>query len=358
MKLTCTTKDLLKASTNAQRATKTKTTLAALSHLLIRPEEHGIDVIGSDTNCQIGFFCPADYDVEPKSFLIPSEMLVGLLKQTSAETVAMETLPNKVKITLDMAESVISTLDPQELPLFQGESIDEFDIDAQVLAKALKKVSFNTLEDMHDYKSAVHFMAGDGKLDIAASNGKSVAAISFVSSAKLEILVPRRLALLVASTLEQIQGNVTLAFGERLVWFSHPECQIIGKFQEGRFPPWKNAIPKEEMKSCIVDRSALIGALRTCDMFSTDVHFGVLLDFGQNLTISSRAPNNTHQDVISAIYPTPCEPMQIAIGHKMLMTALTKLDGEKVTLEFNSGRVPLMIREDNFLYLQQPLINQ
>lgn len=358
MKLTCTTKDLLKAATNAQRATKTKTTLVALSHLLIRPNEHGIDVIGSDTNCQIGFFCPADYDSEPKSFLIPSEILVGLLKQTSAETVAIETLPNKVKITLDMSESIVSTLDPQELPLLSGDPFVFMDIDAQVLAKALKKVSFNTLEDIQDSKSAVHFMAGEGKLNIAASNGKSVAAISFVSSAKFEFLVPQRLALLAASTLDQLEGNATIEFGERLVWFRHPECLIIGKLQEGRFPPWKNAIPKEEMKSCIVDRQSFISALRVCDMFSTDVHFGVLLDFGQNLTISSRAPNNTHQDVISAIYPTPCEPMQIAIGHKMLMTAISKLDGERVTLEFNSGRVPLMIREDNFLYLQQPLINQ
>lgn len=357
MKLTAKTEDLLKAATNAQRATKTKTTLVALSHLLIRPEEYGIDVIGSDLNCQISFFCPADY-ADPKSFLIPAEILVGLLKQTNAETVAIETLAGKVKITLDMSESVIATLEPEELPLLTANSIDEFDIDAQVLSKSLKKVSFNTLDDIQDSKSAVQFMAKDGQLDISASNGKSVASVSFNSQEKFEILVPPRLTLLAASTLDQVKGNVTMAYGENLVWFSHPECLIIGRLQEGRFPPWKNAIPKEEMKSCIVDRQSFISSLRVCDMFSTDVHFGVLLDFGQNLTISSRAPNNTHQDVISAIYPTPCEPMQIAIGHKMLMTALSKLDGEKVTLEFNSGRVPLMIREDNFLYLQQPLINQ
>jgi DNA polymerase-3 subunit beta len=130
------------------------------------------------------------------------------------------------------------------------------------------------------------------------------------------------------------------------------------RLMDGDYPPYQKVIPASSEKVLKVNRSRLIQALRRVATLASDRNKGMVFTIMPNqLELSiSQTDFGAARDEVPVEYDG--ERFEVFVNVYYMLEALNVLDTEEVTMEFNPGNAPIVMRPEppkDFFNLVMPM---
>jgi DNA polymerase-3 subunit beta len=293
--------------------------------------------------------------------LVPADRLGGIVRESSDESLTIETDKEACVITGAGSRFRILGYDPGEYPaVSEFTEKGDFQVSATVLSKMIGKTLFATAKAHSHYAiSGVLWEAGGKKLQLVATDGHRLAqargALAKSAAGDVTAIVPAKLMSLIQriatneETLEvKVQENQILVRAARVV--------LISTLVQGNFPKYGDVIPKECSRKATVNAAQFEHRIRQAALLTPEESHGVKLSFQQDkLTLSSRSPETGEAEVTCPI-KLEGDPVEIAFNSTFLTDALRVAEVEEVSFEMNASNKPAVLRAGNdFLYVLMPV---
>ena len=131
---------------------------------------------------------------------------------------------------------------------------------------------------------------------------------------------------------------------------------VTSKLIDGVYPNYRQVIPSSCDERVVIERDALLAALRRVSVVTTDKSNAMRLTFSANqLTISINTPDvGEGRDTLPVKYAG--KEISIIFNPEYVMDPLKNIDEDEVFLEMNDGHSPALLKCNvPFLYVLMPL---
>lgn len=344
-----------------------------LSNVLIEAEEDSVSL--TTTNLDMGIRCRIRAEVEtPGSITLPVRKLATIVRELPNLDVRIEvSANNQTKIASGGSRFTMMGIGRYEfpsLPTFDDEHV--FHLLQSELAEMLKNVSYaQSTNETRYLMNGVYFSFKDGKLTLAATDGRRLA----VTSKEMEIseentghlILPAKTVAEIERLLGQGQ-QVKVAFNDRQVAFELEiddkdqssgflkETYLVSKVVEGKYPEYRKAIPQETQHRIKVERELLLDCVRRAALVTSDRNPAVKVKIHENLlevTGSSPEYGDSHESM-AVQYNGP--EVSISFNPEFLIHPLRAQSKDEIAFEFQDDLNPGVFRTmDSFLCVVMPL---
>ena len=170
------------------------------------------------------------------------------------------------------------------------------------------------------------------------------------------VLVPSRALDAVARVLGDA-SELTILLGERDAAFVIDDVKIVTRLIEGEFPNYRGLIPADHPNSLVVDRLALLEAVRRVGILardSTPVRMAMSSNGLELVAITQDV--GQARETLDADYTG--SDLTVAFNPEYLVDGLEASPGDEVRLETIDSLKPAILRstgDDQFLYLLMPV---
>lgn len=321
-----------------------KTTLPVLSNILIRAEE---ELMLATTDLQVAMTTSCKVAIAfPGTITIPAKKLLEILDQLGNADVTIEVKKGQAHISSGLFKSRLQTLSAEDFPPIPTVETETTPLPADRLRMMIERTAYaisdktamyvlkGALLSLHEGVFAM--IATDGKrLSVATGNkdtGPSVQAI--VPQKALEALVPHCDS---GKVVEFSTNGKHLQFkvGHRV---------LVSQMLEGTFPNYQRIIPTDCDKEILVDRVALMAALKRVGVVADDlcgVYFG-FVSGGVYLT-SSSAEIGDAAEMVPTSYEGP--DLRVLVNGSYMLDFLDKAVQPKVSVKASTSERPLLLTD-------------
>lgn len=317
------------------------------------PREGG-DVHFTGTNGDITMHVTEDsVSVEkPGTTLIPFEKLRQIAKLDQSATLTLETNAEHATVIRTMSSVfTIYGFDPKEFPVVEWAPPAEWQasLDSYAFASQINQVWGSTAVQPGRYAVAgVLVGINKKKVFIVATESHKIA-ISGKAVEKPDhaAIIPRDTARLLANNSEEGQ-QIAFAFTDTGMFAEiGAAVRIHSTLIEGTFPPYLDAIPKDQDKQVSLKVEALRHALRAAALLTNEETKGVrmCLNGTDSLRLSSRAPEQGEAEVECAIEDRKGGNIEIGFNPKFLLDTFDTFDGNQIiTMHLSQPNKPAHIK--------------
>ena len=158
---------------------------------------------------------------------------------------------------------------------------------------------------------------------------------------------------------EDSDDLMTIIQGKRHLMFETGSTQLICRRLEGEFLDYRNAIPRNNPISILVDTKSMLNSLdRVSVVISEKLKSPVhcIFDAGR-VYLSAKTGNGEAKDICPV--EGDGQGLEIGFNNRFFMDALRYAPAEKVKMELNTGISPCIMTpvegEENFLYMVLPV---
>jgi DNA polymerase-3 subunit beta len=324
------------------------------------------------TDSEVGIRIRADCDiVEEGEALLPKELFSKILDLTKEERLTLTHHKGKIVIDGEVKEHYkLDTQPPDEFPY-----VDEFGetayhkLPVKVLQELIRRTVYAT--DNENYKYAlggVSFEMDGQNISTVATDGRRLAWQESVGACindhKVEVAIAptRTLQLLNRALGEKSIGeemDVKMAITKDMVWFQCRDITLFSRLIEGRFPKWRNIIPKTDKDMpTIIKSGELLTAVLQAQVTSTDHDPGISLTFEKGrLTLQGEGKEKGQSKTEIPIVSGAIEK-KVKVDPKFLTDFLRVLDADKnVSFYLPPDNDPIKITADDggYVYVVMPL---
>lgn len=366
MKFSCEKLVLQNAILTASRAVASKSSIPALEGLLLVCEDGFLTVTGY--NMQLGIRTRFACEIEEAGKLVLSARLFGdIIRRMPDDTV---TLSSDEKLTVKVhcgdADFDIIGLPAEDFPeLPEVEEKNMFFLPEKTLSAMIGQTAFavSTNEARPVHMGSL-FEVGENDLTVVSVDGFRLALrrekLEEKASGEFSFVAPGTALSEVQKVCEDVDESVKITLGDRHILFEVGETQLICRRLEGDFLDYKNAIPRRNPISLVVDTKAMMESLdRVSVVISEKLKSPVRCQFGQNMvTFSAKTANGDAKDVCKL--EGDGKDLEIGFNNRYLSEALRYAPADTVRLELNSGISPALVvpmddEDDSFLYMVLPV---
>lgn len=349
----------------------TRSTMPILSNVLIEASDGYISL--TTTNLDLGIRCRIKAEIEePGGITLPVRKLATIVRELPQSEIFVETgSNNQAKITSGGSLFRITGISPEEfppLPTFENRHVFELDQDA--IVNMLKSVSYGQSTDENRYiLNGVYFTFADEKLTLVATDGRRLALTALETEITEDNTGSLILPAKTVAELERLLGKgalVKVAFNDRQVAFEISidaddsglvdELYLVSKIVEGKYPNYRQVIPKETEHRVKVERELMLECVHRAALVTSDKSNSVRLKVSKNLleiSGSSSEYGESHESMAIA-YDGP--EVQVAFNPQYLMEPLKALTKDEVFFEFKDELSPGLFKTlDNFICVIMPL---
>ena len=351
----------------------TRATMPILSNVLIEAGDNAI--LLTTTNFDLGITCRIQAQVhEQGRITLPVRKLASIVRELPNLDVEVETYSNnQAKLTSGSSLFRIMGIGADEfppLPTFADEH--SFVLQQVELQKMLKSVSYAQSTDETRYiMNGVFFSFDDGKLTLAATDGRRLA----VMSKELEVTEENRGKLILpAKTVAEVerllgQGDqVRIVFNERQAAFEINTGQdaregglvdsiyLVSKIVEGNYPNYRQVIPSENDQHIRLNRESFANCVRRAALVTSEKNNSIRVHVQDNVleVTGSSAEFGDANVSIPVEYSGP--EVTVAFNPAFLLDPLKALSRDEVIFEFKDELSPGVVRTpDSFLCVVMPL---
>jgi DNA polymerase-3 subunit beta len=364
MKFSCEKALLQSAITIASRAVAQKSTIPALEGLLLKTGD-GLTISGY--NMQTGIRTKISADITEAGTLVLNARLFGDIIRKMPDDIVTFTSNEKQVVHLSCGDAdfdipALSADDYPDLP----EVEDGFCISLQqkILRDMIEQTAFavSTNESRPIHTGAL-FEITDLSLTMVAVDGFRLAvrkeAVEKVEGPAFSFVVPGSALNEVEKICGDVEDSVIVTPGKRQVLFEIGDTQLICRRLEGDFLDYRNAIPRQNPISILVETRALIDSIdRVSVVISEKLKSPVRCVFDHDKVILSAKTGNGEAKDICRV-DGDGEGLEIGFNNHYFMDALRYAPADTVKIELNTGISPAIIlpadEKDNFLYMVLPV---
>lgn len=349
----------------------TRSTMPILSNVLIEASDGYISL--TTTNLDLGIRCRIKAEVEePGGITLPVRKLATIVRELPQSDIFIETgNNNQAKITSGGSLFRIMGISIEEfppLPTFENRHV--FELSQEDIVSMLKSVSYGQSTDENRYiLNGVYFSFADEKLTLVATDGRRLALTALETEISEDNTGSLILPAKTVAELERLLGKgekVKIAFNDRQVAFEIAidaddtglvdELYLVSKIVEGKYPNYRQVIPKETEHRVKVERELMLECVHRAALVTSDKSNSVRLKVTKNLleiSGSSSEYGESHESMAIA-YDGP--EVQVAFNPQFLMEPLKALTKDEVFFEFKDEMSPGLFKTlDNFICVIMPL---
>ncbi len=152
------------------------------------------------------------------------------------------------------------------------------------------------------------------------------------------------------------QEKVNIICSGRQMWMTTEGITLTGQLVEGHYPNYEEVIPDDCDKKAVVNRDALLSAVRRCNVVLTEDTYAMSMHFENGkITIKSETAERGSATIeLDAEYEGPST--EIRFNPDYVRDFLRACDDETVVVEFKEASRPAIWRNGrNYLCLVMPI---
>jgi len=344
-----------------QNVVSGKGTLQILQNAMIQAEDNRLCM--TTTDLDISERCYVECEIEEAgSTTLPIRRLTSIIRELDEGKIMIEVNEDDVA-TVQAGSSYfkiigMSVRDFPPVPATEGKFC--YRVDQGVLREMLRKTSYAISQDeTRRVLNGVLMAFKDNKLTMVATDGRRLALveheIEFPPEAEAELILPNK----AVSELMRLLGNegdLKVYAQKNQTVFEIGTTMVSSKLIDGVYPNYRQVIPGACDERVVIEREALLSALRRVSVVTTDKSNAMRLTFSANqLTISINTPDvGEGRDTVPVKYAG--KEISIIFNPEYVMDPLKNIDEDEVFLEMNDGHSPALLKcKVPFLYVLMPL---
>jgi DNA polymerase-3 subunit beta len=340
MKFTITRERLQEGLQAVAATVPTKTTLPVLANILVEATPDGVRLSGTDLDIAVSVMVPAEVDTQG-AVTVPAKKLVEIVRELPSAAIRV-TSTGEQRVNLECGRSRFKLLGipREEFPNFPPVSFERsWKVTSSDLQKLIGHVSFaaSTEESRPILNGVLWELRGD-RMRMVATNGHRLARMDVPaggSSASADLIVPPK-------ALEQVRrlfgpaDQLEIAKSDNHLGFRSGSTLVFTRLIEGPYPNYEQVIPRENDKSCTVEKETLSAALRRVGVVASDQTHRVRLQFsGGTLRFSVSTPDlGEAQDEIAVTYQG--DALEIGFNANYVLEILKYMPTDEVRLTFKA----------------------
>ena len=369
MLVTCQRDSLLAAVKIVMMAVAARTTKPILGNLKAVAEGDRLILMGTDNEVGIRYELRGIKVTRAGAAILPPPRLASILQETHDAEITINVGEETTTIRTSTGRFELPSGIPEEFPEIPAfdETKEYHEITAGVLRTMLKRTAFavEKRESTRYAVTGVLWEAENGKARLVATDTRRLALCEGPAIVHGETDPKGQSHLIPLKTIQLLERNladdgelvkVVLKPNEAL--FQTERAIIHTKLVEGRFPPYRNIIPRSMEVKLTVSCPDLLAHVRQAAIMTDDESRRVDFHFEPgSVTLSARGPHTGSGEVKLLLPEYNGKVVDIAFDPVFLTDMLRAVDGEPTaTLEMTDGQKPAVFRlGESYLYLVMPL---
>ncbi len=321
-------------------------TMPILQNVLLETKDDSVFL--TTTNLDLGINCSVKANIhEEGSVTLPVKELTRIVRDLADIEVNVEA-SDKSKVSISTRGSTFNLIgiDSKEYPPLPSlDKKDSFKIDRESLLEMLKSVSYaQSLNEERYMLKGVFFKKEESDLSLVATDGRRLAVATTnlketEKSGSCDFILPS-MTVAELERLPQVGSTIQVSYTDRQVQIElevakekldeqgfKNSISLISKVVEGKYPNFKQVIPKENFNNAVIERELMLECVSRASLIS---------DERITLRIKSKEMEITGQSIMG----DSCEKMPI------------EYEGEEATVSFNPKFIqdPLRaVKKDNIM---------
>ncbi len=355
MKFTITRAQALDAFSSAQTAADYRT-LPVLGNLLLTAEEGTEILLATGTNLETEI-CSRITGIaieQGGSVAVPARKLAEIVRLLPDQTpIRCELSGDRMIIKSCRSRFTLATIPACEFPDFERpEPQTSATIPSAWLQTALGRVRFAAgINDVRFYLNSVALQLDSGVLRTLASDGHRFALSELPIESDVQsnlILIPVKSADELTKLLRGNKGNAELSINSRSAFFELPAARFGTKLIDGRYPDYRQILPRENPLSFSVGVAELREAMRRALVLADEKFSGIQIEVcGESLSLKSSNCSGEKAMEEVAIANRSGEPRILGFNGRYLIDALGIAESEDINVEISSLGAALLTEPGN-----------
>ncbi|HEX7897128.1 MAG TPA: DNA polymerase III subunit beta [Planctomycetota bacterium] len=367
MKVKCSRSQLADAFSIAQSVVPPRTTIPAITcvKLTAQKDKSGgsLELACTDMEFGLKYTLPAAEVKEEGTLVLPATRMAGILRESSGDVVGIDSDGNLAHIKLPDANFKVVGLDPADFPTVPTfEDKGAVKIATEDLGTMIRKTQFAVSTEVVRYSLTGQLLEVKNKeIRMVASDGKRLAYIKNKPSGKADVkdvrvIVPTKTMNLLEKVMGDGEEQVALNVEETQVKFKTAKAVIFSRLIEDRFPDYEAVVPANLDKKAVIQREALLSAVRKSSLMTTDKTRAVKFSLGKGrLVLFTRS-----QDVGEAKVEIPAdykgEDIDVVFNPDYVADYLKVLTDDAVELQLKDKNSAGVFRAGkDYVYVLMPL---
>lgn len=336
--------------------------IAVLQNVKMNADGKHVELLATDLEVGVKMTLDGVDVSEAGSLVIPADTLSSILRESSDETVVIESERNVAHVTLSDGYYKVVGVEPADFPEFPEFSVKTAQsVASKDLREMISKTAFAVAVEVTRYAlTGIQVEVKGDEVRMVATDGKRLAFIRKKSEsggkAEIKVIVPPKALHLLDKVLGEDDTEVQLNITESQIKMKTHHAVIFSRLVEGSFPDYEQVIPKSGGKKAVIDRETLESAMRRASLLTTIESRATKLTFHEDkLTLVSRV-----QEVGEGKVEIPIkysgEEFDVVFNPFLFIDALKVMKEERIHLEMKDKSSPCVLREGkDYLYLVMPL---
>lgn len=172
------------------------------------------------------------------------------------------------------------------------------------------------------------------------------------------MLLPRKGLQEVKKLVDESEALWEIDFGDRTASFSSGDVSLRMRLVEGEFPDYRMVLPQSSKRRVIVDRDALLGALKRVVIMASDRNNSIRCSFEEGRMVLSAQDARMGEVREELVADLDGAPLQTGFNARYLQDILSATRSEQLQLDMGEALDPCILRipgRDDCLFVVMPM---
>ena len=365
MRLSLPTSELLAQLQTATRVASSRTTVQALSGVMISADGERPMLLATDM--EIGLRVPLTGEIlSPGAAVLPARLLLEVVRSLPSDTVTLElrSAEQDVELISGPAKFHLRTLRAEDFPAIPSPSSEtSMTLPTQVFVDTASQVSRSASKDeTRPVLTGVLISASGQELRMVATDSYRLSVKQALLDAPLagsiEANVPARaLQELARIAQPEHDAELTVSLGQNQVVFEIGDIVLSSRLIDGQFPNYRQLLPESVEYELRLSSAEIAAVVRRVSLLAQK-NAPLRLSFSEGeLTVSAQTPD-VGEASESLPVPFAGEPFEIGFNPEFLRDGLESVESEELVLKLISPLRPGLVESPDggeFVYLIMPI---
>lgn len=247
-----------------------KNSLSILESFLFQVHNGQIEITASDSENMMHTSLPLDEFDTDGDFAVPSHTILDAVKELPEQPLTFDVNLDTYEVTVGYqnGQYQFTAQNAEEYPQKQqlGDDAHTLTLNAQVLCDNINRTLFATdNNEIRPVMNGIYFDLTPDSLNFVASDGHKLVRCRYYgikSETPASFILPKKPAQLLRAVLDKSADDVVIRFNNNAAEFHFNSGMLSCQLIEGVFPNYNAAIPTDNPNELIIDRKALLSAIR------------------------------------------------------------------------------------------------
>lgn len=368
MKATCHREGLLNACQLTSAAMPAKDLKPILKNLKAVAGDGRCTLMATDLEVGIRLDVQGLTIEEPGEAILPAKKLIDILREARDTELSIEANPAECIVRGSSLEFEMPSEDPAQFPDFPTFTDDRYhEISAGSLREMIRRTVFAVAEETARYSMTgvmwelegdqARLVATDGRR-LALATGLATAVGGHTTKGQTPVVPEKAMQLLERNLQDDPEEAVKVSIRPNEVLFRTGRAVIYSRLVEGRFPDYRQVMPKKSTSTVTLQSAQFQTAVRQANIMTDLESKRVVFRFDKNkLTLQSQGGTAGGRSKIELPVEFSGKAVEINFNPEYLIDMLKTLPLDvELSLELTDGGSPALFKYgDNYAYLVMPL---